>query len=168
VKQALDPNHKTAAEPSESKVAQDDLFRKRGRSTATVKRNSQKIDAVLMYVERNRRLRSSPTICTFGVWNGDTLVPVGKADLAPDAAEAERLAAFVAEHTIARFGPVREVAHEPGKGLVLSVAFEGIERAARRKAGITLRSPRITKWRWKKKPSEAAALATLERHAPPG
>lgn len=148
------------------RLIQDELFRPKPMRAKT--RGPQKIDAVLMYVGRaNTRSRSSPTTCTFGVWSGDMLVPVGKADLAHDAPDAERVAAFVAENTLARFGPVREVTRDRDKGLVLTVVFDGVERAARRKAGVTLRSPRIAKWCWKKPSHKAATLAALERLAPP-
>ena len=69
---------------------------------------------------------------------------------------------FVRRNTIDRFGPVREVAHEPKLGLVLEVAFEGLQRSTRHKSGIAMRFPRINRLRWDKPPGEADRLETLE------
>ncbi len=158
----IDTNETAAPAP---RPAQAELFRPK--PARAKPRGPKTIDAVLMYTQRNPRSRSSPMTCTFGVWSTDTLVPVGKADLAHDAPDTARVAAFVAENTIARFGPVREVIRDRDKGLVLAVVFDGVERAVRRKAGIALRSPRIAEWCWKKTPRTAATLAALERLAPP-
>jgi DNA ligase-1 len=64
---------------------------------------------------------------------------------------------------VERFGPVREVVHEAGQGLVLEVAFEGLQRSTRHKSGLAMRFPRINRLRWDKPPSEADRLETLER-----
>ena len=58
--------------------------------------------------------------------------------------------------------PVREVVHEPDKGLVLEVAFEGLQRSTRHKSGVAMRFPRISRLRWDKPPREADRLETLE------
>jgi DNA ligase-1 len=58
---------------------------------------------------------------------------------------------------------VREVTHEPGKGLVLEVAFEGLQRSTRHKSGVAMRFPRISRLRWDKPPREADRLETLEK-----
>jgi DNA ligase-1 len=68
----------------------------------------------------------------------------------------------VRKHTINRFGPVREVVHEPGAGLVFEIAFEGLQRSTRHKSGVAMRFPRINRIRWDKPPAEADELATLE------
>jgi DNA ligase-1 len=57
---------------------------------------------------------------------------------------------------------VREVVHEPKSGLVLEVAFEGLQRSTRHKSGIAMRFPRISRLRWDKPPGEADRLETLE------
>ncbi len=62
-----------------------------------------------------------------------------------------------------RFGPVREVVHERHQGLVLEVAFEGLQRSPRHKSGLAMRFPRISRLRWDKPPREADRLETLER-----
>jgi DNA ligase-1 len=68
----------------------------------------------------------------------------------------------VRRNTVNRFGPVREVVHEPDKGLVMEVAFEGLQRSTRHKSGIAMRFPRISRLRWDKPPREADRLETME------
>jgi DNA ligase-1 len=65
--------------------------------------------------------------------------------------------------TVGRFGPVRQVTHDPDKGLVMEVAFEGLQRSTRHKSGIAKRFPRISRLRWDKLPAEADRLETLEK-----
>jgi DNA ligase-1 len=57
---------------------------------------------------------------------------------------------------------VREVVHEPDRGLVLEVAFEGLQRSNRHRSGLAMRFPRISRLRWDKPPREADRLQTLE------
>jgi len=132
------------------------------------KRDPHLIDAVLMYAQRGSGKRSSfYSDYTFGVWtagaDGDELVPVGKAYFGFTDEELNEIDRFVRNNTINRFGPVREVVHEPGKGLVLEVAFEGLQRSTRHKSGVAMRFPRISRLRWDKPPREADRLETLER-----
>ena len=90
------------------------------------------VDAVLMYAQRGHGKRSSYySDYTFGVWNGDgdELVPVGKAYFGFTDEELIEIDRFVRRNTVDRFGPVREVTHEPTQGLVLEVAFEGLQRS---------------------------------------
>ena len=56
---------------------------------------------------------------------------------------------------------MREVVHEPGRGLVFEVAFEGLQRSARHRSGIAMRFPRISRLRFDKQPSDADRLETL-------
>jgi DNA ligase-1 len=132
------------------------------------KRDPFLVDAVLMYAQRGHGKRSSYySDYTFGVWtegeNGDELVPVGKAYFGFTDEELMRIDRFVRGHTIERFGPVREVVHEADQGLVLEVAFEGLQRSTRHKSGVAMRFPRINRLRWDKPPGEADRLDTLER-----
>ena len=53
--------------------------------------------------------------------------------------------------------------HEPDKGLVFEVAFEGLQRSTRHKSGLAMRFPRISRLRWDKPPREADRLETLEQ-----
>ncbi len=131
------------------------------------KRDPMIIDAVLMYAQRGHGKRSSYySDYTFGVWSngesGNTLVPVGKAYFGFTDEELVEIDRFVRRNTVDRFGPVREVAHEPNLGLVLEVAFEGLQRSTRHKSGIAMRFPRINRLRWDKPPGEADRLETLE------
>ena len=132
------------------------------------KRDPRVVDAVLMYAQRGHGKRSSfYSDFTFGCWregaDGDELVPVGKAYFGFTDAELTELDRFVRRHTVNRFGPVREVTHEPDLGLVLEIAFEGIARSTRHKSGVAMRFPRIARIRWDKPPAQADRLATLER-----
>jgi DNA ligase-1 len=131
------------------------------------KRDPMVIDAVLMYAQRGHGKRSSYySDYTFGVWSkgetGEELVPVGKAYFGFTDEELIQIDRFVRRHTVDRFGPVREVVHEPKSGLVLEVAFEGLQRSTRHKSGIAMRFPRISRLRWDKPPAEADRLETLE------
>jgi DNA ligase-1 len=129
------------------------------------KRDPMIVDAVLMYAQRGHGKRSSYySDYTFGVWNGnDELVPVGKAYFGFTDEELKEIDRFVRRNTLRRFGPVREVTHEKTQGLVLEVAFEGLQRSTRHKSGIAMRFPRINRLRWDKPPGEADRLETLEK-----
>jgi DNA ligase 1 len=131
------------------------------------KRDPFIIDAVLMYAQRGHGKRSSYySDYTFGVWtrgeHGDELVPVGKAYFGFTDEELLQIDRFVRRNTIDRFGPVREVVHEHDKGLVLEVAFEGLQRSTRHKSGLAMRFPRVNRLRWDKPPGEADRLERLE------
>jgi DNA ligase-1 len=132
------------------------------------KRDPHIIDAVLMYAQRGHGKRSSYySDYTFGVWTtgdgGEQLVPVGKAYFGFTDEELLQIDRFVRRNTTEKFGPVRHVVHEPDQGLVLEVAFEGLQRSARHKSGVAMRFPRINRLRWDKPPREADRLETLER-----
>jgi DNA ligase 1 len=132
------------------------------------KRDPHIIDAVLMYAQRGHGKRSSfYSDYTFGVWagaeGGEQLVPVGKAYFGFTDEELLQIDRFVRRNTIEKFGPVRHVVHEPDQGLVLEVAFEGLQRSSRHKSGVAMRFPRINRLRWDKPPREADHLETLER-----
>lgn len=131
------------------------------------KRDPKLIDAVLMYAQRGHGKRSSfYSDYTFGVWKngdeGEQLVPVGKAYFGFTDEELKEIDRFVRRNTVNKFGPVREVAHEANKGLVLEVAFEGLARSKRHKSGVAMRFPRINRLRWDKPPKEADRIEALE------
>jgi DNA ligase-1 len=132
------------------------------------KRDPMVIDAVLMYAQRGSGKRSSfYSDYTFGVWTeAGELTPVGKAYFGFTDEELIELDRFVRNNTENRFGPVREVTHTKTKGLVLEVAFEGLQRSTRHKSGIAMRFPRISRIRWDKRPSDADALDALEKLLP--
>ena len=133
------------------------------------KRDPHLIDAVLMYAQRGHGKRSSfYSDYTFGVWTEDAegihvLTPVGKAYFGFTDEELKQLDKFVRDHTLERFGPVRSVTATREFGLVLEVAFEGLQRSKRHKSGVAMRFPRISRIRWDKPAKEADELATLER-----
>jgi DNA ligase-1 len=129
------------------------------------KRDPHVIDAVLMYAQRGHGKRSSfYSDYTFGVWSGENeLVPVGKAYFGFTDEELIEIDRYVRRNTVNRFGPVREVTHGPDSGLVLEVAFEGLQRSTRHKSGVAMRFPRISRLRWDKPPREADRLETLEK-----
>ena len=124
------------------------------------KRDPHRIDAVLMYAQRGHGKRSSfYSDFTFGVWTPEgALTPVGKAYFGFTDEELKQLDKFVRDHTVERFGPVRSVRAERGFGLVLEIAFEGLQRSTRHKSGVAMRFPRIGRIRWDKPAAEAATL----------
>ncbi|WP_300378104.1 cisplatin damage response ATP-dependent DNA ligase [Henriciella sp.] len=129
------------------------------------------VDAVLLYAQRGHGRRSSfHSDFTFGVWRAgeesDELTPVGKAYFGFTDEELKQLDKFVRENTIDRFGPVRAVTATADKGLVLEIAFEGLQRSPRHKSGLAMRFPRINRIRWDKPAGEADRLETLQKLLP--
>ncbi len=129
------------------------------------KRDPLTADCVLMYAARGSGKRSSYySDYTFGCWTGDPLdggelLPVGKAYFGFTDEELMWLDRFVRNHTVERFGPVREVE----KSLVLEVAFDSIHESKRHKSGLAMRFPRISRIRTDKPAHEADAVETLRR-----
>ncbi|RUM98861.1 cisplatin damage response ATP-dependent DNA ligase [Pseudaminobacter arsenicus] len=131
------------------------------------KRDPFTVDAVLMYAQRGHGKRSSfYSDYTFGVWSGPEgageLVPVGKAYFGFTDEELRQIDKFVRDNTVERFGPVRSVRADRSHGLVLEVAFEGLNRSTRHKSGVAMRFPRISRLRWDKPPHEADRIETLQ------
>ncbi len=121
------------------------------------------IDAVLIYAQRGQGRRASLyTDYTFGVWQGEALVPFCKAYSGLTDAEIVEVDKFVREHTLERFGPVRVV--EPA--LVFEIGFEGIARSARHKSGVAVRFPRMLRWRTDKRPGDADRIEQLQALLP--
>ncbi|WP_158884377.1 ATP-dependent DNA ligase [Rhodanobacter sp. L36] len=120
------------------------------------------LDAVLLYAQPGHGRRSGLfTDYTFGVWDGDTLVPVAKAYSGLDGAEIERLDRWIRAHTTDRFGPVRAVDAEQ----VFELAFEAVQLSGRHKSGVAVRFPRILRWRTDKGIGDADKLDDLRRLA---
>jgi DNA ligase-1 len=128
------------------------------------KRDPHLVDAVMMYAQRGNGRRSSfYSDYTFGVWDAEgKLTPVGKAYGGFTDAELVLLDKFVRDHTVERFGPVRSVRAGKDFGLVLEVAFEGLQRSTRHRSGVAMRFPRINRIRWDKPAAEADTLESLE------
>ena len=123
------------------------------------KRDPLTADCVLMYAQRGSGKRSSYySDYTFGCWTeGGELLPVGKAYFGFTDEELKWLDRWVRNHTVERFGPVREVE----KALVLEVAFDSIHRSTRHKSGLAMRFPRVSRIRTDKPADEADRIATL-------
>jgi len=116
------------------------------------------IDAVLLYAQAGHGRRSTLyTDYTFGVWDGDALVPIAKAYSGLDDKEIARLDRWIRAHTLERFGPVRSVSAEQ----VFELGFEAVNLSRRHKSGIAVRFPRILRWRHDKPASEADHLGQL-------
>ena len=117
------------------------------------------IDAVLLYAQSGHGRRSTLfTDYTFGVWDGDALVPVAKAYSGLDDAEILALDRWIRANTLDRFGPVRSVR----AGQVFELGFEAVNRSPRHKSGIAVRFPRILRWRHDKPAVDADHLETLK------
>jgi len=129
------------------------------------KRDPLTADCVMMYAQRGHGKRSSYySDYTFGCWTappeeGGELLPVGKAYFGFTDEELKWLDHFVRNHTLERFGPVREVE----KSLVLEVAFDSIHASKRHKSGLAMRFPRIARIRRDKPAHEADLIETLQR-----
>jgi len=128
------------------------------------KRDPLLVDCVLMYAQRGSGKRSSfYSDYTFGCWDGDPdqgadLLPVGKAYSGFTDEELKKLDRHVRQHTVNRFGPVRET----DRSLVFEVAFDSVHDSKRHKSGLAMRFPRIHRVRWDKPPHEADRIATLQ------
>ncbi len=125
------------------------------------KRDPLTADCVMMYAQRGNGRRSSfYSDYTFGCWTPEgELLPVGKAYSGITDEELKMLDSFVRNHTVNRFGPVREVE----KTLVLEIAFDSIHASKRHKSGMAMRFPRIARIRTDKPAAEADTIAGLER-----
>lgn len=116
------------------------------------------IDAVLILAQRGSGRRANLyTDYTFGLWENGKLVPVAKAYSGLTDAEILEVDAFVRRNSTEKFGPVRIVKPE----LVFELAFEGIQKSTRHKAGVAVRFPRMNRWRHDKKPEDADTLENL-------
>jgi hypothetical protein len=96
-------------------------------------------DAVLLYVE-STRARQARLLCTFGLWSGESIVPVARIDAGEFR---DQIETFAKAHTLRRFGPSSEIEHSVTAALVAALEFEGIEVSRRHKAGVSLKSPRL-------------------------
>jgi DNA ligase-1 len=127
------------------------------------KRDPLLVDCVLMYAQRGSGKRSSfYSDYTFGCWDGDAdagaeLLPVGKAYFGFTDEELRQLDLYVRNHTVNRFGPVRET----DRSLVFEVAFDSVHASKRHKSGLAMRFPRISRIRWDKPAHEADRIETL-------
>lgn len=127
------------------------------------KRDPLLVDCVLMYAQRGSGKRSSfYSDYTFGCWDGDPdagaeLLPVGKAYFGFTDEELKQIDRYIRNHTVNRFGPVRET----DKSLVFEVAFDSVHESKRHKSGLAMRFPRIHRIRWDKPAHEADSIEAL-------
>jgi DNA ligase-1 len=123
------------------------------------KRDPLTADCVLMYAQRGSGKRSSYySDYTFGCWSPEgELLPVGKAYFGFTDEELKWLDRHVRQHTVNRFGPVREL----DRSLVIEVAFDSIHKSSRHKSGLAMRFPRVSRIRTDKPPHEADRIETL-------
>ena len=113
----------------------------------------------MIYAQRGHGKRSSLySDYTFGLWHKGEVLPVGKAYFGFTDKELLELDKWVRDHTLSRFGPVREVE----LGLVLEIAFDSVNASPRHKSGVALRFPRVHRIRWDKPYQEADMLETLK------
>lgn len=122
------------------------------------------VDAVLIYAQQGHGRRANLlTDYTFAVWHAGSLTPFTKAYSGLTDEEFREVDAWIRRHTLEKYGPVRSVQPE----LVFEIAFEGIQRSKRHKAGVALRFPRMLRWRRDKRAAEANSLSDLEQLLPP-
>jgi DNA ligase-1 len=118
------------------------------------------LDAVLIYAQAGSGKRANLfTDYTFALWYGNELVPFAKAYSGLDNQEIDELDKWIRKHTIERFGPVRSV--EPLH--VFEIGFEGISKSNRHKSGISVRFPRILRWRKDKPANEADTIESANQ-----
>jgi DNA ligase-1 len=116
------------------------------------------VDAVLIYAQAGSGKRAGLfTDYTFGVWEGDHLVPLAKAYSGLTDEEIRKVDQFIRRNTLEKFGPVRTVKPE----LVFELHFEGIQSSSRHKSGLAVRFPRMARWRVDKKAEEADTIEAV-------
>lgn len=116
------------------------------------------VDAVLIYAQGGSGKRAGLfTDYTFGIWEGDHLVPFAKAYSGLTDQEIRKVDQFIRRNTLEKFGPVRTVKPE----LVFELHFEGIQPSTRHKSGVAVRFPRMARWRTDKKAEEADTIETV-------
>ena len=130
---------------------------KRGKAWLKMKRELATLDVVVTAVEYGHGKRVGVlSDYTFGVWEGDKLVNIGKAYSGLTDAEIAEMTRWFLDHTIEDQGFRRTV--EPK--IVLEVAFNNMMQSDRHDSGYALRFPRIVRLRPDKTAQDAD---TIER-----
>ena len=148
------PRRALRARPAEGPVVQVEarsLHRRRG---ADVRPARQRQALVVLFRLHLRRLDAGD--------GGDVLVPVGKAYFGFTDEELAAARPICPQQHRRAVRPGARGRARANKGLVLEVAFEGLQRSTRHKSGVAMRFPRISRLRWDKPPGEADRLETLE------
>jgi DNA ligase 1 len=128
---------------------------KRGKSWLKMKRELATLDVVVTAVEYGHGKRIGVlSDYTFGVWDGDRLVNIGKAYSGLTDTEISEMTQWFLEHTVEDQGFRRVV--EPK--IVLEVAFNNMMRSDRHESGYALRFPRIVRLRPDKSAEEADTI----------
>jgi DNA ligase 1 len=117
------------------------------------------MDAVMTMAQVGHGKRGNRfTDYTFAIFNDQReLVPIAKAYSGLTDVEILQVDKWIRQHTVAKFGPVRQV--PPVQ--VFELGFEGIAVSNRHKAGLAVRFPRILRWRQDKPVEEIDTVATL-------
>lgn len=108
------------------------------------------LDVVMVYAQAGSGKRANFfTDYTFAVWSSDKteLIPIGKSYRGLTDEEIKSLDAWIRKNTKQKFGPVREVPPEQ----IFEFGFDNVLENKRVKAGISVRFPRVIKWRTDKK-----------------
>ena len=122
------------------------------------------IDAVLTYAMRGHGRRANLfTDYTFALWkkneNGKkSLITFAKAYSGLNDKEFKEIDSFIKKNTLEKFGPVRSV--KPY--LVFEIAFEGVFYSSRHESGVSVRFPRISRWRKDKQIEDPNDLTMLK------
>src|SRR6267143_1557834 len=131
---------------------------KRGKSWLKMKRELATLDVVVTAVEYGHGKRIGVlSDYTFGVWDGERLVNIGKAYSGLTDAEISEMTQWFLEHTIEDQGFRRLV--EPK--IVLEVAFNNMMQSDRHDSGFALRFPRIVRLRPDKSAEDADTIARV-------
>ena len=131
---------------------------KRGKSWLKMKRELATLDVVVTAVEYGHGKRVGMlSDYTFGVWDGDRLVNIGKAYSGLTDAEIAEMTRWFLEHTLEDQGFRRTV--EPK--IVLEVAFNNMMQSDRHESGYALRFPRIVRLRPDKPAEDADTIETV-------
>jgi DNA ligase-1 len=132
---------------------------RRGKAWLKMKRELATLDVVVTAVEYGHGKRIGVlSDYTFGVWDGDRLVNIGKAYSGLTDAEIAEMTKWFLEHTMEDQGFRRVV--EPK--IVLEVAFNNMMQSDRHDSGYALRFPRIVRLRPDKSAEEADAIARVK------
>ncbi len=132
---------------------------RRGQAWIKVKRAHATLDVVIVAAQEGHGRRAGAlSDYTFAVWQGEELVPIGKAYSGLTDEEIESMTRRLEAITVERHGGLRRVRSE----VVLEVAFDGIQRSSRHASGFALRFPRIVRVRDDKTPVDADRIDTVE------
>jgi DNA ligase-1 len=132
---------------------------RRGKSWLKMKRELATLDVVVTAVEYGHGKRIGVlSDYTFAVWEGESLVNIGKAYSGLTDVEIAEMTQWFLAHKISEQGLRLEV--EPK--IVLEVAFNNMMRSTRHESGYALRFPRIVRLRPDKRPEDADTVETVK------